>query len=327
MKQKYFLSAMSILIISFTPLAQADSNSESIKRAVAHLSGCRNFIRFDSHNVYTSSKDFNPRAESLNKYSYFLKYISISSLIENKVVLNDVAFDALSVGPLTYVLTPSGIEEWDLPQSKRQGLYATHTLSRSLNKKEQPTAFAKYDNKLVISHGRLGVSFFDLSSKKITKIFPLAVSQNPLESVATGVSVSDHYAFVTMDNFSLVEEHQKAAFRGIIVIDLKTETIVTELDGMIPGSDSILSDGRVAIVSFYGNPLWKYSLDALISSKKIPSPLKRIWKFPIQGNPTGKASMDDKYYYTCFSRAPQPHQGPYFYNVPMVLDRRALMID
>jgi len=204
---------------------------------------------------------------------------------------------------------------------------AENVLSRPYEDEEHPRAFAQYKNKLVIAHGRLGISFFDLTTKKVTRAFPVALSHRPLESVVNGVTVSGRYAFAALDSYNLVGDRDKPAFRGIVVIDLETESVISELDGMDPGADSLTSDNNVAIVSFYGQPLSKYSVAGLSKASTLPAPLKRFWKFPIDRKQTGKASMDDKYYYRCFSRMPKLGEGPYFIKVPMVFDRRVLMLD
>jgi hypothetical protein len=178
----------------------------------------------------------------------------------------------------------------------------------------------------VIAHGRLGVSFFDLKTKKISRSVRVALSRQPLESVVNGITISGKYAYAVLDSYNLVGPHDRPAFRGLVIIDLETESVVSELDGMDPGADSVVADDKVAIVSFYGQPLWKYSLSSLMRSV-LPMPMRRVWRFPIEGHPTGKASMDDQYYYTCFSRMPKDGEGPYFIKVPMVLDRRTLMLN
>ncbi len=320
--------AASLLAFAFQSEAQASPRSEKIKEAVEYLSACGNFIRYDSENVYTGfgtywTSNVKPREPKPSK----MRFVPIDRVTEYQVETLDSVVDVVKSGSSTFVLTYSGIEEWDLGQFKRLATYNTNLLSRLYQDEEHPKAFAQYKDKLVIAHGRLGVSFFDLKTKKVTRAFPVVLSHRPLESVVNGITVSGRYAFAALDSYSLVGDRDKPAFRGIVVIDLETETVVSELDGMDPGADSITSDNNVAIVSFYGQPLWKYSVAGLSNASTLPAPLKRFWKFPIDGKQTGKASMDDKYYYTCFSRMPKPGEGPYFIKVPMAFDRRVLMLD
>jgi hypothetical protein len=328
MNKQLFIAAVAVSTLAFQTKAQAGPHSEKIKDAVQYLSACGNFIRFDSENVYTGFGTYWTNNEKPRQPKpSLLRFVPIDRVTEYQVQTLDSVVDVVKDNSSTFVLTYSGIEEWDLRQFERLATYPTNLLSRPYQDEEHPKAFARYKNKLVIAHGRLGVSFFDLNTKKITRAFPVVLSHRPLESVVNGITVSGRYAFAALDSYSLVGDRDKPAFRGIVVIDLETESVISELDGMDPGADSITSDNNVAIVSFYGQPLWKYSVKSLSGASTLPAPLKRFWKFPIEGKQTGKASMDDKYYYTCFSRLPKPGEGPYFIKVPMAFDRRVLMLD
>jgi hypothetical protein len=143
--------------------------------------------------------------------------------------------------------------------------------------------------------------------------------------MAMGVAVQGKYAYVVMDNFSLVRTG-KAAFRGIVVIDLDSETVVRELDGMDPFADCIVADANNIIVSLGGGEvLWKYSLASLQGST-LPEPTLRLWKFTAPGHPVGHAVMDDVYYYTCFMKAPLKPGGSYK-AAPAALNRKQLLLD
>jgi hypothetical protein len=328
MIKKIFIAVVAMSTFAFQSNTQASPRSEKIREAVEYLSACGNFIRFDTENVYTGFGTYwTSQVKPREPKPSLLRFVPIDRVTEYQVATLDSVVDVVKNGASTFVLTYSGIEEWDLRQFKRIATYNTNLLSRPFQDEEHPRAFAQYKNKLVIAHGRLGVSFFDLNSKRVTRAFPVALSHRPLESVVNGITVSGRYAFAALDSYSLVGEQDKPAFRGIVVLDLETESVVSELDGMDPGADSITSDNNVAIVSFYGQPLWKYSVSGLTKTSTLPAPLKRFWKFPVDGKQAGKASMDDKYYYTCFSRMPKPGEGSYFIKVPMVFDRRVLMLD
>lgn len=317
----------SVFTLAYQSQAFAGPRSASTKEAVEYLSACGNFVRVDDENVYTGfglywTSAVQPRQPKPS----ILRFVPIDKITEYQVDTLDSVVDVAKHGASTYVLTYSGIEEWDLTKYQRLATYGTHPMRRPLGDEEHPKAFAKYKNKLVIAHGRLGVSFFDLETKTLGKTLALASSRLPLQSVANGVTVAGRYAYVVLDSYTLVGPREKPAFRGLAVVDLETETVISELDGMDPGADSIASDDKVAIVSFHGQPLWKYS-HSLATASSLPAPLKRVWKFPIEGHPVGKAAMDDTYYYTCFSRMPREGEGPYFIKIPAVLDRRVLMLD
>lgn len=328
MKKATTLTLITALAVFVQTQVLANPQSEKIKEAVERLSSCGNFIRFDNENIYTGFGSYGinnetPRAPKPSS----IRIVPIDQFAEYQIETLDSAIDFVKTNTSAFVLTFSGLEEWDLSQPKRIAIYKTSLLPRPFQHEEHPRAFAQYKDKLIIAHGRLGVSFFDLKSKKTTRSIPLVVSQRPLESVVHGITISGRYAFAALDGYSVVGKEEKPAFRGIVVIDLETESVVSELDGMDPGADSITSDSNVAIVSFRGQPLWKYSVAGLSKATSLPAPLKRFWKFPIEGRPTGKASLDDKYYYTCFARKPKVGEGTNYVRVPMVFDRRVLMLD
>lgn len=331
--QRHMLSlAIAIFVaastFAFQELAQASPRSEQIKSAVEYLSACGNFIRFDDEYVYTGFGSYwTGTAPSRQPKPSLLRFVPVDRVSEYQVATSDAVVDVVKAGSSTYVLTYSGIEEWDLKQFKRLATYRTTNVDRALGDEEHAKAFALFENKLIIAHGRLGISIFDLTTKKVTKSFAVAVAQQPLESVVNGITVSGRYAFAVLDSYTLVSNHDKPAFRGLVVIDLETEKIVSELDGMDPAADSVVSDNQSLIVSFYGQPLLKYSLPALDIASELPAPRARISKFPIEGRQFGKAAMDDKYYYTCFARVPGPGEGSRYIKSAKVWDRQSLHLD
>jgi hypothetical protein len=309
--------------------AQAASNSETIKTVLEAQISCSNFVRYDSQNIYLGFGAYKLGVEEPR--SPIPGAISVAPLNGSPAfTLNtkDSAIDVVTSNNQAVVLTYTSIEEWNLNTRERTAEYPTYAIAGPLEYKQHAEAMALYNDKLIMAHGRLGVSIFNLKTKRLSNQFRLVRNQLPLESMATGVTVQGHFAYILMDNFSLVPAGQKQAFRGIIVIDLNSETVVAQLDGIDPGSDSILSDSKRVIISYGGIPIWKYDISALRGSQ-MPEPLIRIWRFPTQGHPTGAATMDDKYYYTCFSKAPAfpGDNGGVFRRVPMALDRRVLILD
>lgn len=332
MSNEKFLNLILILFLflflSSGSYSLAAERSEAIKNAVESLSACGNFIRFDESSVYTGFGTYwtGPTQPRLPVPAH-VTIVSLGSNLKSEIETQDSAIDMLTDRSGTYILTFSGIEHWNIAAKKRLASYKTHILGRPLADEEHPRAFAKYQDKLVIAHNRLGISFFDLKAKKITRSFPLVLSHRPLESVVNGIAVSGRYAFAVLDSYSVVGPNEKPAFQGLVVIDLENESVVAELDGLEAGADSVVADDRSAILSFYGIPLVKYTVASLIRAASLPNPVKRVWKFKYEGHPTGKAAIDDRYYYTCFSKMPGTGEGSLFKKIPAVLDRRALMLD
>lgn len=312
----------------------AHANSELLKSTLEAQPHCGNFVRFDKENLYQGFGSYRkaleePREPIPGKFR-------VSPLQGNaayELSTLDSAIDMVTEGSTAYVLTYSAIEEWDLQTKIRKATYATYAIRGSLAYKQHAEAFARYKDKLILAHGRLGVSFFNLQTKRLTNQFRLVQGQLPLESMATGVTIQGHYAYVVMDNFHVTRPEDKInIFRGIIVIDMESESVVAALGGMDPGTDSITSDSKSLIVSFGGIPIWKYRIDDITKAfrgNKLPEPEYRLWKFPVKGHPIGAASMDENNYYTCYLKAPsyRGENGGFYRKVPMALDRRMLLLD
>ncbi|MBL7542436.1 MAG: hypothetical protein JNL11_01400 [Bdellovibrionaceae bacterium] len=317
--------SFSILFTFGTLLTSAQPDSERIKSAVEKLSSCGNFIRADQNYVYTGFGAYHTGSTSDRKAQPAeVRMIDIQTQHEYQVATLDSVVDILTHNDSTYVLTFSALEEWDMHTRQRKAVYSTLSLDQRLGDEQHARGMALYKNKLVIAHGRLGISFFDLSTKKASPPLEL-ISQGPLESMAQDVTVSGNYAFVALDNYSVTGLHQKQAFRGLAVVDIENERIVKLVDDLPPGLDSISSDHQSLIASFYGNPIWKFSIHSILTSNKTPTPTKRVFKFPKAGHPNGKAFMDDKYYYSCFWELPT--SGSYYKRGQIVLNRSQMMLD
>lgn len=319
-----------ILILSiFAPLSWAAPQSELMKTILEKQTDCGRFVRADDSAFYLGFGVYRRAFEEPRQpIAGALRVVSLTGAEDFTLITNDAAIDVVTEQNHAFVLTFSSIEEWDLAARTKVATYQTYAYPRVMEYQQHAQAFARYQDKVIIAHGRLGLSFFNLKTKRQTNQFRILQAQLPLESMATGVSVQGRYAYVVVDNFSLVRPPAKAPFRGVVVVDMETESVVAELDGMDPFVTSVTTDANVLIASFDGQPIWKYSLSSL-KGKNIPEPLIRIWKFPVPGHPTGSAMMDDKYYYTCYAKAPAHpgEDGGRYHNVPLALDRRILILE
>lgn len=308
-----------------TALGVAGPTSDTLKNAVERLSSCGNFLRVDQQYVFTGFGSYRTGSQvNRSPQPAVLRFIDFNTLQESQVLANDSVIDVLTYQNRTYILTYSGLEEWDLSTRQHLGTYSTHTTDGRYGDEQHAQSFARYQDKLVIAHGRLGVSIFDLKLKRVTQTIPL-ISQGSLESMARGVAISGQNAFVVLDSYTLVGPTQKAPFRGLVVIDLETDQVIREINNAQPGADSISADQNTLIVSFYGLPLWTYSISSILSAKNV-QPKARVFKFPIDGSPKGKAFVDDKYYYTCFSQMPGPGEGSYYKITKLALNRAQLIL-
>lgn len=312
-----------LLLISLSgALAIAAPNSENVKTTLEAQPNCGLVVRYDDNNLY---QGFGPSADGQpGRFRVAPLDGSESYELTAKGSVRDISPD----GNTVYILTPESIEEWDLPSRTLRAEYSTYAINGPLENKQQAEGFARHGDTLIVAHGRLGVSFFNVKTKRLTNQFRLIKSQLPLESMAMGVTVSGDRAYVVMDNYHLVKPPAKPPFRGIVAINMNSQTVTSQMDGMDPGADGIISDAKKVIVSFWGQPIWKYNAHHL-KGGSIPEPEYRLWKFPVKGHPTGHPSMDDKYYYTCYLKAPAypGENGGLYKNVPMVLDRNLLLLD
>jgi hypothetical protein len=320
------MKALLIALTLLAPCAYAAPDPELVKSTLEGERSCGNFVRFDVQNLYLGFGRYRKAFEEPRSPIPGLLIVTPLGHNEQHFGLStlDAAIDAVRDGDSLFVLTYSAIEEWNLNTHARVAVYDTYAIGGAKAYMEHAQGMARAGDKLVIAHGRLGVSFFNLKTRRLTHQFRLVQNQLPLESMATGVSVTGNTAYLVLDNFSLVQ-NGKPAFRGLIAIDVVGEKILSQLDGLDPGADSIITDGKKAIVSFAGNPIWKYSL-ASLGAKTLPEPENRLWRFTPAGNPTGAASLDEKYYYSCYSFAPEKPGGIYR-NGPIALNRAQLMLD
>lgn len=319
------------LITTLTALhAVAATRSEQIRATLEAQPYCQNFVRLDQQNIYLGFGAYRlgleePRQPIPSRF----RVAPIDGSEAYELQTGDSAIDIVTEGTTAFVLTHSSIEEWDLQKRTRTAVYNTYAAPLPLAYKQHAEAMARYKDTLVIAHGRLGVSFFNLKTKRLQNQFRLVTKQKPLESMAVGVTVQGNQAYVAMDNFTLANPGEpNRTFRGIVVINLDSQAVVAELGGMDPGADSVTSDLNKVIVSFMGNPIWKYNR-ASLKGPRLTEPELRLWRFPVPGHPTGAATMDDIYYYTCYSKAPAKpgDNGGRHVRVPLALDRRVLMLN
>lgn len=299
---------------SFQGTAQKP-DSEQLKSTLESVPACYSLVRYDDANLYVGDRD-----------RTVLNVVPVGRQ-ENAFQLKaaDSVVDTLRDGNALYILTQSGIEEWNLNDHSRTATYKTYNNVGKFGSEQQPQSFARYDDKLVIAHGRLGVSFFDLSSKTITNQFSLDQDQRPLESEATGITVDGKNAYVSMSNYTIVDVGTQA-FRGIVKLDLEKEQIASKFNVLDPGADAVVNDGKSLLVSFGGDLIWKYALKDFSTAGHTPRVERRIYNFPDRGHPTGTPALDSKYYLSCYAQAPA-HAGEHFKYVPKALDRKQIQLD
>lgn len=324
------LKCVLVVVLSlYSSINLAAPDSEVLKKVLEAQPKCQSFVRYDDQNLYLGFGAYlagiinGPR----EPVPGVLRVVPLDGSKSFDLAIKDSPVDLVSVGNKIYLLTYTSLLEIDLSSKKIIAEYRPYIYSGSLEYKEHAEGMARYKNKLIIAHGRMGISIFDMDKKIIRTQIRLNQGQLPLESMAVAVTVEGKKAFIVMDSFSLVPSGEKPPFQGIVTFDLDNEKVLNELDGMAPGADAVVSDGSKLIVSFMGQPLWKYSL-ADFKGTSLPEIELPIWSFGEKGHPTGSPAMDSKYYYTCFSKPPaEPGTGAMYTKSPVALSRKVLILD
>ncbi len=301
--------------------------SALLKSTLESQPSCQRFVRFDDKYLFLGFGANSGEGAGHKIPPLEVRMVSLADRSVQRLDLDDAAVDAARVDSTLWVLTSSALEEWDITRMARVKSYVTYNIgNREFDYQENPTGMVLYKDLLVISHGRLGYSIFDTTKKSLVFQTKLIPNQAPMESMATGVTISGNKAYFILDNFTLSYPNQPVAFRGFVVVNLDSNKIESQLDGMDPGSDATISNGNTLIVSFWGQPVWKYALNTL-AGKKLPEPLARIASFSIPGHPIGTPSMDDQYYYTCYEKMDLSQPGGKATLVPMAMDRKVFHLD
>lgn len=307
-----WICALTVILFPIT-FVFASTPPSLIRQKVEQLPACEGLLRVDSHFVFTKSSARRLLASELNSNQVF------------ELQTDHHIVDVHRFEDTLFVLTSQGLEAWNLDSRTRTSTHRTATVHGSFQARQNPTGLAAWGSQLVISHGRLGVSIFDIPRQLVVAEIPLTQQQLPLESMATGVTIQNGIAYVVMDNFHLVPPGRPTAFRGLVLIDIGSKQVLSELPGLDPGADAVTSDSSSLIVSFSGMALWQYELSSL-RGPRLPEPVIRVSDYKVEERPTGKASLDDRFYYTCAWKR-DPEGSGFHTRHPLVLDRALLQLE
>ncbi len=314
-----------LLFLSAFWSLSAFANVEQVKSALEGVNSCRNFLKSDGENLFLGYGYYSNSEGGFHQPKPTLMTIIPIAQPENKkqVEVSDSAIDMLFDGDQAYVLTYTGLEQWDKKSWTRVATYPTYGFDTSFAFDAHATQMDRYKDQLIISHGRFGFSIFDLNSKKIVHTQKLAQDRLPLESMATGVAVVGDKAYFALDSFTMVQDpNSEKPFQGMVVVNLLNRQVEEKLDGMEPGSHNLFAYDNKLVVSFYGIPLMKYDVSKL-KGTRMPGPTHRISVFPEMGRLLGKPTLEGDYIYTCF----QNMEGDTMKSVPRVWLRKDLKLD
>lgn len=314
-----------LFIIMALPLASWAFTPDQIKETFMSQKSCSNYVRMADNKMvlgfgaYLEWGTFERVATPSP-----LTVIDMESHESKRVQTNDSSIDALAHNGQLILLTYEGIELRNLETLELIKVIPTHSENRTLSYKEHPTQMVKAGDKILIAHGRMGITVFDLNSMTVTNTIRLQEGQAPKESMATGIASWKNKIVVVMDSFTLTTpEDQVPAFRGLIVLNAETLAIESELNGMDPGTDSLMVHGDDLLVSFMGMPVWKYDLKK-VNGKKLPRPVSVVTKFGLAGHPLRHGLLDEKYLHTCFAKHPEtPQDEMVVRKIPVSIERAA----
>ena len=235
----------------------------------------------------------------------------------------DFAVDGRSL----FVLTYTAIEEWDAVTLKPLATYPTYHYDNDFKYKQNPSSWTRVGDKLVIAHGRLGYSVFNLKTKSLETQAMFAIRYNivnrpaPVESQAVAVApYKGSQVIFLMDNFSRSDD--KPALRGFLLFDLNQHEILKEIPDLDPGAESLLNLKGTLSIGFPGFLVKVPAVD-FPDHVNFEEMANRTWSFPAKGTPIGRPTFDEKNIYTCFRKAPEKPGGKYE-SIPMILNRKVL---
>lgn len=313
---------LTLLLISFSLQA---ASPELIKTTLEAQPACANFVRLADEKLVLGFGPYWPlgRNERFNVPSP-LRVIPLGSTSMMETQTLDSGIDALQIGDRLFVLTFDALEERMADSLDLVQAHPTHNLDQQeLKYRQHPTAMIRSGNQILISHGRLGVTVFDLATRSITKRVALLQSQMA-ESEAVGLTLAQGKIFVLMDSFTLPSPGNPPVFQGLIVIDPATMTVEKELAGMDPGASEVVAMNDGLLISYLGMPLWKFRYQDL-NGTKLPRPRAVVFSFGMAGHPTGRLLVDDTYIHGCFMKMPDAPGGRVV-NIPRSLLRTDLKL-
>lgn len=322
-----FIRSVSV-IISFAGLfslsnASADVESSTLRAALEAQPSCQNFVRHDNAFLYLGFGPYlrgteSPREPIPGK----VEVASLADPTDRRTLETlDGAIDALTFGNRLFVLTYSALEEWNRNDWKRVAVYETYMTSNPKKYREHATGMVLLGDVIVISHGRLGVSLFDVNKSRLRDQKRVLTAQLPLESQVTGIArvetARGQRALLLVDSFSLVPDGRPRPFTGLVVFDVKASRVEREIKGLRPGVEALRVSGDKLVIGVVGS-LWRYELSSLNGSTlpEDPNPL-RTW--PDGGYPFSRFELKDNVLFTCYSQPPT-ERGRRYRQVPRVLD-------
>ncbi len=316
------------LALAILPLSGLAANPETVKAALAAETACANFVAVEDEKLilgFGAYWRFSQGPYHVPVPSP-LVVMDLTGRSERKVVQTGAAsMDALVWDGKLFVLTYEGLEERALPSLELIALHATHGENRPLLFKEHARGMAIHGERLYFAHGKLGMTVFDLPTRRFVARVPLLQRQLPLISVATDVLVREGAVWVLMDTHSMTRPDQRPAFSGLVVVDAATLEVRRELAGIDPGADALASDGEKLMVSYMGYPVWHFRW-AELGGNRLPRH-RYTTNFGRPGHPTGRPYVDSTYYHSCFWTAPaSPQDTSRPTRVPVSLERATLDI-
>lgn len=225
------------------------------------------------------------------------------------ILMPETPRDLRLKGNTLYALFKSKIQEWDLTTRKM-----THEVATTFDEAKGPDEAQGMEwadeGTLIIAHGRRGYAIYDTVAHETSQMHRALEDQAPLESSLTDVAVVDDRAIFTVTNVTLQSAGRASAFRGFLVVDLRTYGEIHRTLGLDSGAENLFVIGDDVVVG-YGLLTQSFRLSEISGRSRVRL-RKATWKFPLPGHPLGQPAVVGDQLFTCFlqNKGPERHRIP-----------------
>ena len=288
---KIYSLGLALSLANLPHIALASAQSE----AFLSQKSCRNFVRLDEDQVLLGGEKGLTRIDAAGQTQVYGS--------------EGNPRDAVLVGSKIYALFPSSFVVLDRDSGRVLARYATQLYKApdKLLPQEQARSLSRSGNRLLIAHGTLGVSVFDLIEQALVSTLDVNRGER-LKGMAVDVDfdAAGKVAYVLVDNYQINPIKPSQEFRGILLYDLQNLRLVKRLLGLDPGATSFSIERDQMLISFGGMPFWKLQLP-LGDQDQLADSAQLVWDFGREGHSIGHFASDAEYVWTCHresSRSP-----------------------
>jgi len=283
-QKKTFLGLPTLLLSGLLSSVGAGQTSPQTE-AFLTLPSCRNFVRHDDGRVLVGTNNGMNVIESDGSVHAFN--------------LNEQPRDALIYDSEIIALAAYSIITIDQNQGKITGRFDTQSIKpvSNLLPQESPWAIGRVGHTLIIAHGTLGITLFDLRTRQLQNVIDINKGQK-VKGMAQDVMTQNNDVYVLVDNYQMNPLKPSQEFRGLLKIDLNTRLIAARFSGLDPGATSASWFDETILISFGGMPVWKLQLP-LTTTTPLANVAQLVTDFARKGHAVGHLSFDDDFVWSC----------------------------